>query len=614
MDSVDRRLSQPEIAPADGATGSARYLYRIIETVGAGSDLDTILRRVIQLVIDATGCHGCFVFFVQGAELVLRAASGVYAHAEGRIRLPSGQGLVGWAASTGRSVTISDNALDDPRVLFVPELHPGEPFESMIAVPILSRSGETVAVIGMNTRAPRTYEAHVVEFLEHAASLVAGTIEIARLYEDATRQVGLLSALSELARRIAAAATSEELLSEVVSGCRHLLDADRCELYLSGPDHRLALRSASPPRAAGRVAGGGLLDLESHDAPDDGAAAARRLGSLVWGPEAPGIALGAPLVAGRERFGLLCALLPQAIAGAERVLAAIASHAAVAIKRHQLIEAPPEADVVGSLFQALLDGDAGEQDVVRLAARLRCDLAAPYVVAHLEPCESHGDRRPGRLRSGRARPAHDWAEAVGRFERALRRHLPGSLVDRRDASARALLAVPETGVEAMIDVVRDLHGMVTGGPDGVVAAGLSDVTRGPVTFAGRFAEAEATARLGCLLRGGGAGVSTYEELGAYRYALGVEATVDDRYQESVRKLLDYGARRGVDLVGTLDAYLELRGSITHAARRLGMHPNTLRQRLARIDQLTSIAVERADWISLAMAVKTVRLRALRPRG
>src|SRR5215471_13302650 len=41
LDSVDGRLSQPEIAPADGATGSARYLYRIIETVGAGSDLDT---------------------------------------------------------------------------------------------------------------------------------------------------------------------------------------------------------------------------------------------------------------------------------------------------------------------------------------------------------------------------------------------------------------------------------------------------------------------------------------------------------------------------------------------------------------------------------------------
>jgi GAF domain-containing protein len=598
---VDRPLPQPD---------SARYLYRIIKAVGAGSDLDAILRGVIQLVTDATGCHGCFVFFVQGEELVLRAASGVFAHAEGRVRLPTGQGLVGWAASTGRSVSIPDNALDDPRVLFVPELHPGEPFESMIAVPVVARSGATVAVIGMNTRAPRTYEAHEVEFLENAASLVAGAIENARLYEDANRQVGLLSALSDLARRIAVAASADELLSEVVSGCRHLLGADRCELYLSGPDHRLALRSASPPRPAGRLAGSGLIELAGFETPDGGAASSRRLGTLVWGPDAPGIAMGAPLVVGADRFGLLCALLPEPLAGGERVLAAIASHAAVAIKRHQLIESPSEDDVVGSLFQALVLGDAGDQDLGLLAARLRCDLAAPYVVAHVEPCSS---RAVGNGRRARARPVPDWSEAAGRLERALRSHLPGSLFDRRDTLARALLPVPETGLEAMVDLVRDLHVTAAGGPAGGIATGLSDVTRGPATFAGRFAEAEATARLGHLLRGG-AGVSTYEELGAYRYALGAEATVRDRYQETVGRLLDYGARRGVDLVGTLDAYLELRGSITHAARRLGIHPNTLRQRLARIDHLTALQVDRADWIALAMAVKTVRLRALRSRG
>jgi DNA-binding PucR family transcriptional regulator len=232
----------------------------------------------------------------------------------------------------------------------------------------------------------------------------------------------------------------------------------------------------------------------------------------------------------------------------------------------------------------------------------------------MEPCASREGvtGRRGR-RSVRGRTAGDWRETAGRLEGALRRYLPGSLFDRRDTSARALLAVPETGVDAMVDLLRDLHGMAAGGAGGAIATGVSNVTRGPETFAGRFAEAEATARLGGLLRGG-AGVSTYEELGAYRYALETESTVRDRYQESVEKLLDYGARRGLDLVGTLDAYLELRGSVTHTARRLGTHPNTLRQRLARIDHLTGIEVERADWISLAMAVKTVRLRAFRSRA
>jgi hypothetical protein len=56
--------------------GNARYLYRIIEAIGSGPDLDTILRGVIQLVTDAPGCQGCFVFFLNGEELVLHAASG----------------------------------------------------------------------------------------------------------------------------------------------------------------------------------------------------------------------------------------------------------------------------------------------------------------------------------------------------------------------------------------------------------------------------------------------------------------------------------------------------------------------------------------------------------
>jgi len=584
--------------------GSARYLYRIIETVVAGSDLDTILRGVIQLVNDATGCNGCFVFFVQGDELILRAASGIYALAEGRVRLPTGEGLVGWVARTGRSASISDNALDDPRVLYVPELHPGEPVQSMIAVPVLSRSGATVAVIGMNTRAPHEFEPHEVEFLEHAASLVAGAIENAHLYEDATRQVALLGALSDLARQIAEAASADQLLSEVVSGCRHLLAADRCELYLSAPDHRLVLRSASPPRPARRLAGDAVLKLANGPGP------AGRLGRLVWGPDEPGVPLGAALVAGTERLGLLCVLLPRAVPGVEGVLAGIASHVAVAIKRHQLIESPADHGLVRDLFRALaLDGEGGE-DLGLLAARLGCDLSAPHFLLHALPC-APGAPAAGRRSHHRSQPG--WRDAAGRLGSVLGTHLPGSVFDRRDTAMRALLRVPATGAEPVAGLVRDLHLQVAGGPAGPVAAGLSNVTGGAATFAGRFAEAESAARLGCLLRGG-AGVSTYEELGAYRYALGAEATVRDRYQESVEKLLDYGARRGVDLVGTLDVYLELRGSIARTARRLGMHPNTLRQRLARIDQLTTVQVERADWISLAMAVKTVRLRAFRTPG
>ena len=49
-------------------------------------------------------------------DLLLRAASGSYAHLESRVRIPLGEGLTGWVAQTRRSGFIKEHALDDPRV------------------------------------------------------------------------------------------------------------------------------------------------------------------------------------------------------------------------------------------------------------------------------------------------------------------------------------------------------------------------------------------------------------------------------------------------------------------------------------------------------------------
>jgi DNA-binding PucR family transcriptional regulator len=45
-----------------------------------------------------------------------------------------------------------------------------------------------------------------------------------------------------------------------------------------------------------------------------------------------------------------------------------------------------------------------------------------------------------------------------------------------------------------------------------------------------------------------------------------------------------------------------------------MHPNTLRQRLSRIEQLTRLDLGGEDWLSLAMAIKAVKLRVTREAG
>ena len=83
--------------------------------------------------------------------------------------------------------------------------------------------------------------------LVSTASLVAGAIENARLYDEMRLRVGELEHLTELAEAVAAAETIEALGPEVVRRSRNLLGAESVRLYLLDADEeRLRLRWSDP--------------------------------------------------------------------------------------------------------------------------------------------------------------------------------------------------------------------------------------------------------------------------------------------------------------------------------------------------------------------------------
>jgi DNA-binding PucR family transcriptional regulator len=71
--------------------------------------------------------------------------------------------------------------------------------------------------------------------------------------------------------------------------------------------------------------------------------------------------------------------------------------------------------------------------------------------------------------------------------------------------------------------------------------------------------------------------------------------------------MDYDVRRRSQLVATLEQYLRDRRSIATTARALYIHPNTLRQRLDRIETLTGLDLDAEDLLSLELALKLARL-------
>ena len=148
-----------------------------------------------------------------------------------------------------------------------------------------------------------------------------------------------------------------------------------------------------------------------------------------------------------------------------------------------------------------------------------------------------------------------------------------------------------------------------------LALGLSARRRGGAEGRRGVREALDAAQIALALRRGG-GAIAYEALGAYKYLvhLRLDDAPRDRHWTAVERLLAYDTRRRTQLVDTLEHYLQARRSVTTTARELYIHPNTLRQRLDRIEQLTGLELATEDLLALELAIKLVRLRAMGSGG
>ncbi len=535
-----------------------KTLQQIVSTVASSLELTEVLKAVVRLMSDASGVQACFAYLLDetGERLVLRAASPPYERQAGKVVMERGEGLAWWAAERGEPAFIRDEALTDPRTKYFPELEE-ERFQSLLALPVVGRSGDVIGVITAHTEAPREFSDDEVDFLVTSASLVASAIENARLYEEARMRVADLERLTELAEAIAGAAALEELLQTVVSGARPLLAARACHVYLLDPGSEELERVASDPEPGNARDTLGLAELGPE---------------LARGGRSTRVAV--PLVANDELIGLLVA------EGSVRVelARAVASQVAVGLKKVQVIEQLTEKNLIKDFFEEL-SGGRPRGDLEGRATRLGCDLSKPHAVLVAEP-------------------ANDL------LERALRLAAPGSLFDRREHSLRALVNLSTTSFDSFLERLQRIHGDLAE----PASVGVSSVCEGEATFADGFAEAQ-QALLGTVVLRGGPAVLSYEDLGAYKYLLrvAVEGGIRDATVDAVSRLAEYDAQRGSQLVLTLEEFLRRHGNISQTSETLFVHPNTLRQRLRRIAELSGLDLRKDDWLMIEIAVKMVKL-------
>jgi uroporphyrinogen-III synthase len=141
-----------------------------------------VLTQVVEFVTSVVQCDSCFVYVLEGDELVLRASKNPHPEVVDRLKLKVGRGITGWVAQHRQPVAVLCNAASDARFQFFNEL-PEDRFAAFLSVPLLTR-GRVVGVINLQNRAPHVYSEREVTLISTVGFLVGAEIEMASLERD----------------------------------------------------------------------------------------------------------------------------------------------------------------------------------------------------------------------------------------------------------------------------------------------------------------------------------------------------------------------------------------------------------------------------------------------
>jgi signal transduction protein with GAF and PtsI domain len=154
-------------------------LHEIGSRMAAADPFHEVLARVVDFAVGVVKCDSCFVYVLQGNELILRASKNPHEDIVDRLKLRVGQGITGWVAEHRETVAVSQNAFQDSRFKVFNEL-PEDRYEAFLSVPLLCR-GRLVGVINLQNRQRHTYKRREIQLISMIGFLVGAEMEMARL-------------------------------------------------------------------------------------------------------------------------------------------------------------------------------------------------------------------------------------------------------------------------------------------------------------------------------------------------------------------------------------------------------------------------------------------------
>ncbi|MDA3628603.1 GAF domain-containing protein [Saccharopolyspora oryzae] len=522
-------------------------------------DTDAVLRSIVRRARTLLGVDVSYLSLNDevAGRTYMRVTDGSVSALFQKVTLGMGEGLGGLVAQAAQPYATRDYFGDERyrHTWPIDSAVRDEGLTAILGVP-LALGDQVIGVLYASDRTPREFTPDEIALLSSLADHAAIALDNARLLEEISEQSAALrraeeahDRLMDLALRGADVPEVAAAVADVLHGGISVFDADGAELT-SDP-----VAPVPPPAAiaASRASGRAMSTSDGW------------VCAVQAGPEL----LGSLVLSGRGD-----------LVDADRRLferAAVVTALLLMLRRSV---AKAEDEVRGELLTDLLTApERNPGALLARAERLGLDLAEPHAVLI-----AHAERVP-RTRL---------AVAAGRCAALAGIH-----------AEEVVFLVPATDAGSLAArIAETLRSAV----DSPVTVGASGPAHGPREIAAAHAEAARCLRALLALGRVGEGASM-DGLGFLGVLLGEQTDLPGFVRRTIGPVLDYDARRGTELLATLNAYFESGANLTRAKDVLHVHVNTVVQRLDRIGSLLG-----ADWqtpdraleIQLALRVRTLQ--------
>ncbi|MDO8210220.1 helix-turn-helix domain-containing protein [Conexibacter sp. CPCC 206217] len=524
------------------------------------------------------------------------------------------------ALAERRSILIADTE-SDPSYTDWRALAAEFGFRSILSVPLITH-GSAVGVLNGYSNRPVPLEAIRLDSIETLAGHASLAVQLTMLVESrqetidelqrANDQLEAHRAMLERAHQIHLRLTGAVLEGAgFQSVAQTLANVVGRPVLITDADGRIVSRSETPPElAAEQLLPDRMDDLDAAAQRTRALAGAEAGGELGMQPDPTSAdAIVAAIRIASDTLGYV--VVPAADAASRALDVRAVEHAATVLALHIVktrAERATEERLRSDFLADLLSGRDPEERAVERARHYGMVLDQPHRVVTIAVEEAE---------AGAAAAKSHRSQLLRLVADSLHKRLPAALVGQVSgfvSAAVPLAALDPRSVDALRAAVDDVGAAVRRyAPTVTLTSGIGGEAAQPAAFVTSFTQAQQCLALLRRLGRGGDTISIDElgilglfvEHGRPEQLVGIAHAV-------LGPVLASDARSNGALLATLRAYLDRSCDVRATAAALFVHPNTVKYRIRRIEELCDLSLARPQDL-LELTIATLSLRLVEPQ-